>query len=305
MPIKIARSKSTGVPGIFEIGPNRFLVRVWSKDLRTGKRRKTEKLAATLEEAVVEREKARRGVSRAKTELRILFDDFAERWAEENGNRVEESTKVFWSYAFAHASMAFGDVYVDALTPADFRSWRNTTAKDVAAPTFNGWLRTVRLCLDDAVEDGLIPTNPARAIKTRREGPTKGARANALSVDDFKLFVAATVLVSGERVAEDIARLILAMAWTGLRKGEVLALRWDDYRDGELLVERSVWHQHEKPTKTDDPRRVVVVEPLADVLAAQRRWLLKNSTRAWSLGSSSPRRNGMPRLVQVVEGKPK
>ena len=39
-------------------------------------------------------------------------------------------------------------------------------------------------------------------------------------------------------------------------------------------MERSVWRRHEKGTKTDDPRLVVVVEPLAEILATQRRWLI-------------------------------
>jgi integrase len=60
-----------------------------------------------------------------------------------------------------------------------------------------------------------------------------------------------------------------------MRKGEACALRWSDYRDGEITIERSVWNRAEKATKTDDPRRVVVVPPLAEVLDSQRKWLLR------------------------------
>ena len=67
----------------------------------------------------------------------------------------------------------------------------------------------------------------------------------------------------------------MLLALTGMRRGELLALRWEDYRDGELRVERSVWRRQVKVTKTDDPRRIVVVGPLAEVLAEQRRWLLE------------------------------
>ena len=74
-------------------------------------------------------------------------------------------------------------------------------------------------------------------------------------------------------VAPDVARALLTLAWTGMRRGEVLALRWSDYADGELCVERSVWRGIEGSTKTDDPRIVVVVEPLARVLESQRTWL--------------------------------
>jgi integrase len=69
--------------------------------------------------------------------------------------------------------------------------------------------------------------------------------------------------------------MLLVAAWTGTRRGEVLALRWSDIVDGEIRAERSVWHRHERSTKTDDPRRVTVGEPLAEVFAEQRKWLLR------------------------------
>ncbi len=67
--------------------------------------------------------------------------------------------------------------------------------------------------------------------------------------------------------------MLIVAAWTGMRKGELLALRWVDIVDGELRVERSVHKRSEKATKTDDPRRVTIVEPLKRVLSEQRQWL--------------------------------
>jgi hypothetical protein len=68
---------------------------------------------------------------------------------------------------------------------------------------------------------------------------------------------------------------------------------------------RSVFCRSEEATKTDDPRRVTVVEPLAQVLAQQRRWLTE--TQHPGLGSglifpASPRhaRGGAER--RGVEG---
>jgi len=90
------------------------------------------------------------------------------------------------------------------------------------------------------------------------------------------------------RLAEDVARLLLTAAWTGMRRGEILALRWEDYVDGELRVERSVWRRQEKSTKTDDPRRIVVVKPLAEVLAEQRRWLVATQHPGLSSGLVFP-----------------
>lgn len=122
-------------------------------------------------------------------------------------------------------------------------------------------------------------------MKCFSRGRTKGRRGNALERDEFRRFIEE---VPNSGLSPDIARLLLTAAWTGCRKGELLALRWQDYVDGELRIERSVWHRHEKPTKTDDPRRVVVVEPLKEALAEQRRWLVAEQRPALVTGLMFP-----------------
>jgi integrase len=119
-----------------------------------------------------------------------------------------------------------------------------------------------------------LATNPARSVKALHVGRTRGRRGTALSLEEFKRFlVAVDLLAADATIPEDVARGLLTLAWTGCRRGEVLALRWSDYVDGELRIERSVWNGQEKATKTDDPRRITVVGPLAKVLEEQRRWL--------------------------------
>jgi len=106
------------------------------------------------------------------------------------------------------------------------------------------------------------------------EGCTKGRRGTALDPDQFRLFIATVAQMAGVEIAGDVARLILILAWTGMRMGEARALRWSDLQDGELYVQRSVWRGEEKCTKTDDPRLIALVEPATRVLEEQRQWLL-------------------------------
>lgn len=73
-----------------------------------------------------------------------------------------------------------------------------------------------------------------------------------------------------------------------MRKGELLELRWSDYADGEITVERAVWRGQVKATKTDDPRRVAVVGPLAEVLAEQRQWLVRTQHPGMESGLMFP-----------------
>jgi integrase len=219
---------------------------------------------------------------------RQLLSDFAERWASINRGRFEPSTRMRYVTCLAHASEALEHIYVDALEPSDFRKWvADKLGEGYSSATVASWLRVIRLVLDDAVSDGLLPGNSAKAITGLTPGRTQGKRGNTLTPDEFRRFLA-HVPTCG--LAPDIARMLLVAAWTRCRKGELLALQFDDYKDGELRIERSVWRRHVKATKTDDPRRVVVVEPLAQVLNEQRRWLLESQHPALSTGLMFPAR---------------
>ena len=275
MPYKETRSKPTGVPGIRQDGPNRFLVRVRWNDPQTGRRRKREAVASSLAKAVALKETLK-GEEFTPKPSRQRFSDYAEQWMKVHSPRLALSTRERYTVAIAHATVGLGEVYVDALKAADVRRWVIPHLKKYSAVTVNGWLRVLRQVLDDAVGDGLLVRNPARAIKAFPEGRTQGRRARTLSIDEFRLFIAKVEELASNDISEDVARMLLTVAWTGMRKGEVIALKWSDLVNGELRVERSVWKRQEKSTKTDDPRRIAVVEPLRAVLAAQRRWLLEN-----------------------------
>ena len=274
MPYKTSRPKATGVPGIRQDGPDRFLVRVRWNDPRTGRRRKREGTARTLAKAVALKEELK-GEEPTTRPTRERFSGYGERWMKVHGHRLAPSTQERYTGALAHATVGLGQIYVDALIPSDVRGWACRHLKRYAATTVNARLRVLRTVLDDAVQDGVLLVNPARLVKSFPEGRTQGRRGRALSLDEFRVFIATVEAMSGRDLSEDLARLLLTAAWTGMRRGELLALQWEDYVDGELRVERSVWRRQVKSTKTDDPRRIVVVEPLAEVLAAQRRWLLE------------------------------
>jgi len=168
----------------------------------------------------------------------------------------------------------FGNWWVDAIDESGIEDWQEAMAHENAAATVNGWHRVLRLVLDRAVREKLLTHNPARAVSALPEPRTGGKRGTALEAEGFRQYIGAAMALSGQGVSPDIVRHILMLAWTGMRMGESLALRFEDDVDNELHIERSVWHRHEKATKTDDPRRVTVVQPLREILDEQRRWLI-------------------------------
>ncbi len=160
--------------------------------------------------------------------------------------------------------------------------------------------------MDDLLVNSVLAGNPARAIRSLPEGKTQGRRSRSLPLGEFRRFITTVEEMSGNGLSEDIARLLLAAAWTGMRRGEILAVKWEDYVDEEIRVERAVYRRQEKTTKTDDPRRIVVVEPLAQVLAEQRRWLLTSQHPGISSGLIFPAnpRQAMAGAKRRGEDKP-
>ena len=299
MPRKKNRKKKTAMPGIVQMSDGTFVVKARWTDPRSGKRKKREGTATTLAEAVAQQEEMK-GRAPTPKPIRQRLGDFCERHMETHGPRLAQTTTERYAGELAHWVVQLGSFYVDALVPKDVRIARDLMARDAAAATVNGRLRTLRVVLDDAVADGLLKSNPARAVKALPEGRTQGKRGNSLSADEFGRFLETVDTMIEEakakaknKIAEDIGRMLLVIAWTGMRRGELLALRWTDRIDGELHVERSLTRDHlkqkvEKETKTDDPRRIHIVEPLARVLDEQRKWLVATQHPGLSSGLMFP-----------------
>ena len=273
MPIKRNSPKPTKVPGIWKDGPERYLVRVWWIDPKTGKKRKREGVTVSLEKAILLKERLR-GVAPTAKPSRLRFSDFAVQWIATQSDKKADSTCDRYVNAVAHAIEEFGDYWLDAIETRDVRQWRDRHAKEYANATVNGWHSVLKVVLDEALEDGLIAKNPFRGIRALTEHRTKGKRGTALSPQQFRLCVQAidTLRISGE-ISEDISRMLIILAWTGIRRGELMALRFDDLIDGELHIERSVYRTKEKSTKTEDPRRVALTPPVTKVIKDQQKWL--------------------------------
>lgn len=279
------------MPGIQERKDGTYYVRIDLPDPKTGKRITRRGTAESLEDAVKLRQSILDGGGTIAKPTRMRFDDFVEQWLSVRSASLAESTKERYVYSCAHLSVAFGDYFVDAMTASDVEQWLRCPPKKLAAATMNGYLRVLREVLESAVIAGHLIANPAKAIRGLREGRTRGRRGRSLGPDEFVRFIDAVERCIDDRsLCEDVGRLILTLAWTGLRLGEALALKWSDVLDDELRVERSVWRGLEKSTKTNEERAVAIPVPLAEVFASQRRWLVERQHGGLASGLVFPAR---------------
>jgi integrase len=117
--------------------------------------------------------------------------------------------------------------------------------------------------LQRAVESGQVPSNPARLVRKAKAPRRRKVRPLA------PVTIEAMRAASGDRDAA----LLSVLGYAGLRPGEALALRWGDVRERTLLIERAVSLGEVEATKTEDPRPVRLLAPLA---ADLKEWRMRS-----------------------------
>lgn len=167
-----------------------------------------------------------------------------------------------------HLATALGRIRLDRLSPIDVQRCYGDLGKRMRPSSVRAVHNVLRLALERAVDWGLIARNPAaratppRAPKIRRAVWTT-AQTTA--------FLSATAADPRFGAAWPI------VAWTGLRRAELLALRWAD-----LDLDRAILTVRRETTKTDAGRRSVLL-PEA-VVAALRTHRTRQRERRLAAG---------------------
>ena len=167
---------------------------------------------------------------------------------------------------------AFGDRQPSEISVTDVTAWyRSMNATPTQQANAYGLLKSI---LKDAVEDGLIATNPCRV---KAGGQKSRAREiEVLSVEQLTSYLAA--VPEARRVP------LLLAGWCGLRSGEVRALRVRDLDldAGVVRVRQAVVRLKGRlligPPKTAAGVRDVTIPP--HLLPALREWLRRQPRRA-------------------------
>ena len=137
----------------------------------------------------------------------------------------------------------------------------------LARLTVRNVVAVLRMILQDAEDEGLIPANPA--VRVGRFG-AHTARVDPFTPGELQAILAAAMLEAGP----DIATLLRLWAQAGLREGEALALRRDalDLDRGEVTV-RATWsHGRLGPPKNRYSERTTsVLYPTAEPMTTEWR----------------------------------
>ncbi|MFN2467186.1 MAG: tyrosine-type recombinase/integrase [Gaiellaceae bacterium] len=176
------------------------------------------------------------------------FHEYSSAWVARRRREVEARTVEHWEWALScHLLPQFKDSRLSEITSRAVRLYRTAKtaeANPLSAGSINKTLMVLSQILDDAIEDELIATNPARGRKSRLRASKP--RRTWLAVDEVRALLDA---------APKHRALLSTMILSGLRVGELCNLRWRDLNlaAGRLRVEES---------KTDAGERFVDLSPL-------------------------------------------
>lgn len=119
--------------------------------------------------------------------------------------------------------------------------------------------RLLQQCLDQAIRDGLLTENPAKAFRYRKSTTVKANSMTPLEMEDY--------LDAAERLGY-LPMFMLALT-VGLRQGELIALKWNDLKvkDRTLTIseQRSV-ERRELIEYGSETRTITLTSEVVDLL---------------------------------------
>lgn len=192
----------------------------------------------------------------------IKMRDYLSTWLDRVKPTVSASTyRDYRNTVLNRLVPAFGTYTVVEMTRPLIRDWAAGT--DASNKRIANLLSPLRQTLSDAVDDGLIDTNPLAGWHYRkREAPRPQD-----DVDPFTETEQDAILAHLTGQAQNLIRFAF---WTGLRTSELVALEWSDidWTRNVVVVSKAITQASEgaETTKTPTSRREVRL--LAPALAA-------------------------------------
>jgi integrase len=202
------------------------------------------------------KEAEREASRRRGTGGRLTCGEFAERWLREYP-REAAATRRNYGYGLQRFVADFGRVRLADLDRPSARAWA------LHQPQSN--VRTVRVMLNDAINDGLHP-GPNPFANLRLEQPRGRKDLTALKQHELHELADVALTVHGD-YGRTFRAMILFAGYVGLRPGELAALERSDVGADEVTIRQNLDGTGAlKLPKNGKPRVVTLPPPARDAL---------------------------------------
>lgn len=237
-----AESRRTYWRGRYKIAPGRYgtVCNDTGATIRFRTKREAQQAAEAAEA------KVRAGSWRDPAAGQVIFGVYASRWYAAQ-DLAPSTMQNYRRHIEEHLLPAFEDWPLARIGRGDVDTWeRKEKATGYALASVQTWRSTLHLVLADAVDEGLIPFNPA----TKRRGRGRRAGRSTLRGPEKSITTPLGALLIAERAAllsgrDDEFVAVIVKSYTGMRWGELVGLEPEFVRAGSVRIE---WQLYELDT---------------------------------------------------------
>jgi len=239
------------------------------------------------------------------TNSQRLFSELADEWFEQYKNTVRESTYVAQKLAYKkHIFPLFGNLKISRISipycQKQVNHWYSYYKK------YSNLIGLTSSVFKYALSLRLIRSNPMDAvIRPKRKKRIDEERYSAPYYEKEELLEFLEIV---KKYPDPIYPIFRILAFTGLRKGELLALRWKDidFEKSTLSVKQTLatcdkWEIKFQVPKTEKSLRTISID--SETLQVIKRWQLKQKEYFLKMGIK-PTKNGEQLLFVTAENKP-
>lgn len=225
----------------------------------------------------------------------MLFHELTNLWLNNYEKTVQSSTYLKTKRNIEnHILPSLGNYPIKDLTPLIIQKYADEWA--VKLKYSSKIVGTVRNILNYAVKFQYIPSNPSDPVTTPKIKKTINKKKDYYNKDELKEFM--QLVYDTDNI--DIIATFRLLAFTGLRKGEMLALTWKDYRNGTIdvnkAIARDITGEYVGPTKNKSSERLISLDPetinILDELHEtypKTKYILESTAGRW-ISPTQPRR---------------
>lgn len=239
------------------------------------------------------------------TDSNRLFSELADEWLEQYRNTVKESTYVAQRLALRkHVLPLFGKMKISKITipfcQRQVNHWYSYYKK------FSNLIGLTSSILKYALSLRLIRSNPMDGVirpKRKKRVDEEKFVAPYYTKEELLAFIEIT-----KSYADPLYPIFRILAFTGLRKGELLGLRWKDidFKNKTLSVKQTLatvenWRLEFQVPKTEKSLRTISLDD--ETLQVIKRWQLKQKELFLQFGIKALK-NGNQLLFTTEENKP-